>query len=249
MLHEGRFAAHAYPNLRLVLFAGEVFPGPRLASLQAVIPHARYANLYGPTESNVVTWYDVPHGFDGMQPPPIGRSCPYASVRVDPDSGELLAGGDSLMAGYWNRPEETRSSFARVEGTTYYRTGDRVSLNADGDLLFCGRMDRQVKRRGFRIELGEIEAALLRNENLLEAAVVAAEDTHQSVVIIAFLRSRAPGATSVAETRTFLSRRLPTYMLPDTIVFIPQMPKGNRGKIDYGDLRRIAQGMRRGHQD
>ena len=249
MLQEGRFAEHDYPDLRVILFAGEVFPGPGVARLQAAVPQAVCANLYGPTETNVVTWCRVPPGFDGSQPLPIGHPCPYAIVTVDAESGELLAGGDSLMNGYWNRPEDTRRSFIWLDGKQYYRTGDRVSLAPDGGYLFVGRLDRQVKRRGFRIELGEIEAALARHEDILEAAVIAAEDGRRGTIITAFVRVRAAGALALVEAKAHCARTLPPYMAPDHILFVDAISKGSRGKIDYLTLGRIAEGLNRGNQD
>ena len=246
MLREGGMAAHSYPDLRLILFAGEVFPAPALAKLLAAAPDALCANLYGPTETNVVTWCRVPSGFDGSQSLPIGRPCPYAKVRIDESSGELLAGGDSMMRGYWNRHEETARRMVTLDGVLYYRTGDRVSLAPDGSYLFIGRLDRQIKRRGFRIELGEIEAALLSHEDILEAAVVAVENGQNGVGIVAFIRLSAPGAVTLADLKAFCGRRLPPYMLPDRIVFLNEIAKGNRGKIDYLALERIAEGLNRG---
>ncbi|MFZ1083349.1 MAG: amino acid adenylation domain-containing protein [Terracidiphilus sp.] len=243
MLQDGRFSTHAYPDLRLILFAGEVFPSPILARLQAALPAARLVNLYGPTETNVVTWQEVPAVFDGVNPLPIGRSCPYAVVCIDESSGELLAGGDSLMQGYWNRPEETQRSFKLVQGQRFYHTGDRVSIAPDGSYLFLGRLDRQVKRRGFRIELGEIEAALARHEVILESAVVAVETNAKGVVITAFLRLSAEGAITLAEVKARCGRHLPPYMLPDRIHVLDTIPKGSRGKIDYLALCKIAEGL------
>ena len=249
MLQEGRFSTHSYPDLRLILFAGEVFPGPILARLQAALPAVRLVNLYGPTETNVVTWQGVPDGFEGAQPLPIGHPCPYASVRVDEFSGELLAGGHSLMQRYWNRPEETQSCFVSVQGQKFYRTGDRVALAQDGSFLFLGRLDRQVKRRGFRIELGEIEAALADREDILETAVVAVESEPKGVVITAFLRFSAEAVVTLAEVKAHCGRRLPPYMLPDCIRVLDAIPKGSRGKIDYLALRKIAEGLNRGDQE
>ncbi len=261
MLQEGRLAQHDYPDLRLILFAGEVFPGPNVSRLQAAVPQAVCANLYGPTETNVVTWYRVPSGFDGSQPLPIGHPCPYATVTVDASSGELLAGGDSLMSGYWNRtgvqsevrPENTQRAFVTLDGKRYYRTGDRVSFAPDGNYLFVGRLDRQVKRRGFRIELGEIETALASHEAILETAAVAAEfnakDGQMGTAIIAFVRARSVGSVTLVEAKAHCTRTLPLYMLPDHIVFLETIPKGGRGKIDYVALGRIAQGLDHGDQD
>lgn len=248
MLQEGRMAGQEYPALRLVLFAGEVFPAPQVQRLQAAVPNAECANLYGPTETNVVTWYRVPRGFDGSHPLPIGRACPYATVTVDAQSGELLAGGASLMTGYWNHPEETQHAFVTLDGKQYYRTGDRVACAHDGDYSFIGRLDRQVKRRGFRIELGEIEAALIRHEAILEAAAVSAEDERKGSVIIAFVRVSS-GAVTLAAAKAHCAQTLPLYMLPDHILFVDAIPKGARGKIDYLALSRVAEGSIRGDQD
>jgi len=240
MLAEGRLQQHEYPGLRVILFAGEVFRGQDVARLQAAVPQAVCANLYGPTETNVVTWCRVPSGFDGSQPLPIGQPCPYAMVTVDAITGELLAGGDSLMRGYWNRPEDTQRAFVTLEGTRYYRTGDRVSRAPDGNCIFLGRLDRQMKRRGFRIELGEIETALASREDILEAAAVAVENGKGETAIIAFIRACSAGALTLVEVKAHCARTLPLYMLPDHIMFLDAIPKGSRGKIDYIALGRIA---------
>jgi len=240
MLEEGQLAKYDYPSLRLVLFAGEVFQGHNVSRLRAAVPEAICANLYGPTETNVVTWCRVPRGYDGSQPLPIGQPCSYAAVTVDSATGELLAGGDSLMTGYWNRPEDTQRAFVTLDGKRYYRTGDRVSRAPDGNYLFLGRLDRQVKRRGFRIELGEIETALASCEDILEAAAVAVEDEKAGIAIVAFVRRRSADAITLVEAKAHCARTLPLYMVPDQIVFLDAMPKGSRGKIDYLDLSRKA---------
>ena len=249
MLEDGRLAEHDYPGLRLVLFAGEVFRGHYVSQLQAAVPQAVCANLYGPTETNVVTWCRVPRGFDGSQPLPIGQPCPYATVTVDPTSGELLAGGDSLMSGYWNRPEDTQHAFISLDGKRYYRTGDRVSQATNGNYLFLGRLDRQVKRRGFRIELGEIETALAGCEDILEAAAVAVDDGKSGTAIIAFVRTRSPGAITLVEAKAHCARTLPLYMVPDHIIFLDAIPTGGRGKIDYLALSRIAKALNHAGSD
>jgi acyl-coenzyme A synthetase/AMP-(fatty) acid ligase len=161
-------------------------------------------------------------------------------VTTDATSGELLAGGDSLMSGYWNHPEDTQRAFVNVEGKRYYRTGDRVSRAADGNYLFLGRLDRQVKRRGFRIELGEIETALTSREDILEAAAVAVEDGKMGTVIVAFVRARSVDAVTLIEAKAHCARTLPLYMVPDHVVFLNAIPKGSRGKIDYIALSKTA---------
>jgi acyl-coenzyme A synthetase/AMP-(fatty) acid ligase len=162
---------------------------------------------------------------------------------VDATSGELLAGGDSLMSGYWNRPEDTQHAFVSLNGKRYYRTGDRVSQAPDGSYVFLGRLDRQVKRRGFRIELGEIETALAGCEDILEAAAVAVEDGNRGTVITSFVRPRSAGAITLVEAKAHCARTLPLYMVPDQVVFLDAMPTGGTGKIDYLALSRMAKAL------
>ena len=217
----------ASPSLRIALSAGEVLPSPVAARYVRENPHTALYNLYGPTETNVVTYYRVPGDFDASEPVPIDISCPYAELSVDPESGELLAGGASLMNGYWNEPPR--------QGP--YHTGDRVTVDGAGCCRFIGRLDRQVKRRGYRIELGEVEVALSRHPDVAEAAAVARPDERRGAIITAFVQSRAAEAALRAHCATIL----PDYMLPDRIVSLPSLPRGSRGKIDYAELLKHAQ--------
>jgi acyl-coenzyme A synthetase/AMP-(fatty) acid ligase len=225
-------------------------PPHEAVRLHSAHGQAELYNLYGPTETNVVTWYRLPEDFDATRPVPIGRPCPYARVRLEPAgddpaggtaTGLLLVAGGSLMSGYWNRPEETARAFADVDDeggrTRYYRTGDRVVLEPAGDLQFMGRADRQVKRRGYRIELGEIEAALGSHPGLAEVAVVASSEG--SVRLSAFARARGANAPGDLDLRAHCARLLPPYMIPDRFVTLREMPRGNRGKIDYVALAKL----------
>jgi amino acid adenylation domain-containing protein len=250
MMERGGLERDPLAGLRVILFAGEVMPPGEAARLQTTHPAAALYNLYGPTETNVCTWYRLPEGFDAARPVPIGRPCPYARVRLEPAADEagdgaarglLLVAGESLMSGYWNRPVETTRAFADIEEaggrTRYYRTGGRVVLEPTGELQFTGRADRQVKRRGYRIELGEIEAALGSHPALAEVAVVASGEG--SARLSAFTRARGPGAPGEFELRAHCARLLPPYMMPDRFLSLPEMPRGNRGKIDYAALARL----------
>jgi amino acid adenylation domain-containing protein len=250
MLFDGGLQRHTFPELRVVAFAGEVLPGQILERWRTIVPGASFYNLYGPTETNVVTWYRVPNDFDFSRPIPIGQACPYAELAFDSKdreesgagvTGDLLVAGRSVMLGYWNRPEETEKVFAEVPDAKgyprrFYRTGDRVTADAiSGNYTFGGRRDRQVKRRGFRIELGEIERALSRHPRILEVAAISSQDQQQTA-IAAFVRLDSEASVSQIELRTHCAGYLPSYMMPDRIIPVQIMPKGNRGKTDYAAL-------------
>lgn len=250
LLDEKRFTGARLNDLRLVIFAGEVFPSPNLARLQAAVPGAVFYNLYGPTETNVVTYYRVPEGFDPSRAVPIGRACPYANVLLSPETisvrngepaGELLIAGQSVMSRYWNKPEETKRAFVDVslgpaKGQRFYRSGDQVVRHENGEYTLVGRLDRQVKRRGFRIELGEIEAALQQHADIAESAVISTRSATGVTTITAFLRPRAHTPISEVEVRTHCTRHLPLYMLPDQMIVVDAIPRGDRGKTDYAAL-------------
>ena len=241
MLRGGGMGPGACPDLRVVLFAGETISASDLTLLRDAVPQAHCANLYGPTETNVVTFYRVPREFESATPPPIGRSCPFAEVLVDEATGELLAGGQSLMSGYWNRPDDNARAFVNRGGRVYYRTGDRVRVDGAGNLVFAGRLDRQVKRHGYRIELGDIETALLRNPAILEVGVVAADEPDKGTVITAFIGAGPSGESlSLLEVKAHCAAVLPPYMVPDRVIFVGSLPRGTRGKIDYAALERLA---------
>jgi amino acid adenylation domain-containing protein len=239
-------------RLRVILFAGEVMPPREAARLRAAHPQAELYNLYGPTETNVVTWHRLGAEVDPRRPVPIGQPCPYARVRLEPTAddpgggpaaGLLLVAGESLMSGYWNRPEETARAFAEVnesgESSRYYRTGDRVVREPSGELLFAGRADRQVKRRGYRVELGEIEAALGTHPGVAEVAVIGAADG--SGRVSAFICPRDEAAPGELELRAHCALFLPPYMIPDRFLVLPEIPRGDRGKIDYHSLATLGQ--------
>lgn len=247
----GRLEQHDYSALHTVFFAGEVFPVKHLRALKAAWPHPRYFNLYGPTETNVCTWYEIPGEIpeDRTQPFPIGKTCANDRVRVvdehDRDvppgeEGELIIAGGSVMAGYWNLPERSAGAFlVDADGTRWYRTGDVVKEDERGDFVFVGRRDRMVKRRGYRVELGEIEAALYRHPAVREAAVVALPDEEQGVTIKAFLSWAGEERPSLIKLKRFAAENLPLYMVPDRFSFQPDLPKTSTDKIDYQRLKEL----------
>ncbi len=248
----GKLQRYDFGALRFVLFAGEVFPVPSLRTLKSQWPSPRYFNLYGPTETNVCTYYEIPSDIpEGRTEPfPIGRACEHlrcevvdAEGRAIPlgEEGELVVNGPGVMAGYWNLPEQNAQAFlVSPTGEQWYRTGDLVLQTPEGIYLFRGRRDRMVKRRGFRVELGEIEAGLSGHPAAREVAVVAVPDSSGGLRIKAFLSVHDAQRPSIIDLKQFCVNRLPRYMAPDSFTFVDALPRTSTDKIDYQALK--AQG-------
>ncbi|HXG43207.1 MAG TPA: amino acid adenylation domain-containing protein [Gemmatimonadales bacterium] len=244
----GKLERHDLSALRLVLFAGEVFPVPALRALTRRLPHPRYFNLYGPTETNVCTYTEIPLPVpeERTEPYPIGRTCSHLASRVVDEAGrdvpageegELVIAGPGIMSGYWNLPERNAQAFlADGAGRRWYRTGDLV-VETGGVYHFHGRRDRMVKRRGYRIELGEIEAGLAGHPAVREVAVVAVPDEASGVLITAFLCCRDGARPTIIELKRFCLERLPRYMAPDRFRFLDALPRTATDKIDYQTLK------------
>jgi len=246
MLARGGLDKHDLSHLRVLLFAGEVFPPKYLRQLMALDPHARYANLYGPTETNVCTWLEVTAPPAGDTPLPIGRACPFDEALVLDDllrpvpaggAGELWIRGASVMQGYWGRPERTALSLQSIEiapgiAGRAYRTGDLVRENAAGNLEFLGRRDHQVKTRGYRVELGEIETRLASHPAVDEAVVIAVPDdeiTHRLRAVVVVKRDSVAGTD---ELRQHCAATLPRYMVPESVELRSELPRTSSGKVD-----------------
>jgi amino acid adenylation domain-containing protein len=239
-------------HLRMILFAGEVFPVKHLRALQKLVPQARYFNLYGPTETNVCTFYEVTGTVpeDRREPYPIGKCCSHLQTKVvdlngaivpNGAEGELCVAGAGVMQGYWNLADNTARAFLTdAHGTRWYRTGDIVTESSDGNYVYVGRRDRMVKRRGYRVELGEIEAGLYKHPVVREAAVVAVPDTESGVRIKAYLACSGGKRPSLVELKVFSADNLPSYMIPDAFEFVDALPKTSTDKVDYQRLKELA---------
>ncbi len=246
VLH-GNVKAQNLGNLRLVLFAGEVFPIKYLRQLAELLPAVDLYNLYGPTETNVCTYYRVDRPkLASMEKIPIGRACGNTEVfAVDEQdhfvqpgqTGELYVRGPSVTCGYWGDAEKTRqmvvpNRFQPNYEEKMYRTGDLVIPRDDGDYDFVGRRDSQIKSRGYRIELGEIEAALLSHPSVKEVAVVAIPDEEVSNRIKAVVAAHNGDKLTAAQLQQHCAQRVPRYMIPDLIEFRETLPKTSTGKLD-----------------
>lgn len=251
MLRFGRMDRYSHSSLKTILFAGEVFPITPLNELRSRWPQATFYNLYGPTETNVCTYFELPTIVDPEQttPFPIGQPCSYAFCAVDDGhqihdltpgvEGELIVAGESVMGGYLNQPERNETALLQHEGKRYYRTGDIVRVDDHLHIHYISRKDRMVKRHGFRIELGEIEASLHNEPRIAEAGVIqrmAGSDLGETKIVVFYSTNDAQQALDVPYLQSFLLQHLPSYMLPDQFIHLAEMPKTSTHKVDYSAL-------------
>ena len=251
LVERGRLDANKYDRLRKILFAGEVFPIKYLRQLVQAIPHPDYYNLYGPTETNVCTYYKVrPSDVEPerTEPVPIGKACANTAVIAIDDQGrpvrehgegELYVRSSTVMKGYWGRPDATAKvvlpNFLNDRfSDTIYKTGDIVRPLPGGDYQYVGRRDKMIKSRGYRIELGEIEAALYTHPAVNEAAAVAIADEKIGARIVAYIVSN--NGLDARELENHCKDRLPRYMMPEKFEFRLGLPKTSTGKVDKVSL-------------
>ena len=214
-----------------VLCGGEAMP-PELA--REMIPRCSTLwNLYGPTETTI--WSTVSRVRSVENRIPIGRPIANTQVYIVDDqlcqlpagaTGELLIGGEGLARGYLNQPELTAERFIPNPfnpdlTSRLYKTGDLCRFRRDGTIEYLGRNDNQVKIRGYRIELGDIEAALESHPRVKQAAAKVVEGPRREKSIVGYVI--APGVETY-ELRTYLTERLPRYMLPSSFVKLAELP-------------------------
>ncbi|NEC66562.1 non-ribosomal peptide synthetase [Streptomyces sp. SID9727] len=200
-------------------------------------------NAYGPTEVtiNSTTWHYDP---DDEGPLPIGRPDPNVRAYVLDGglqpvgvgvTGELYLGGPSVARGYLGRPGLTSGAFVAdpygPPGTRMYRTGDLVRWRNDGQLVFLGRADHQIKVRGFRVELGEIETALTGHPDVRACAVVMREGR-----LVGYVIPTDDADLDTAGVRAHLAERLPDHMVPTALVPLDRLPLSPSGKLDASAL-------------
>lgn len=232
-------------GLRDVITAGEQLRiTPALRALFAALPDCVLHNHYGPTETHVVTAFELAGDpADWPELPSIGQPLPHVRIAIvdaqsnaiaGNDEGELLLGGDCLAAGYANAPELTAERFIERDGARWYRTGDRVRRAGDGNLDYLGRLDTQIKLDGFRVEPAEIEIVLGRHADVAEVAVVATSQAG-TMQLVAHVVPRDPASTESTLTDSIqqhAAAHLAPYLLPQRFLIHAALPLTPNGKID-----------------
>jgi amino acid adenylation domain-containing protein len=249
------------PSLRRVLLVGESLTRKDVARLRALAPGVTCVNLYGSTETQRAVGYhpvtaEEAEATAGMteraqQVLPLGRGVPDVQLLVLPPGGGLAGLGElgeiavrspHLARGYLGNPELTAqrfqvNPFTGEPADRMYRTGDLGRYRADGEVVFAGRLDQQVKLRGFRIELGEIEGVLVGLPGVSEAVVLLRTDLPGGAGLVAYVRTDEGRELSL---RSELEALLPFYMVPTAFVRLDKLPRTANGKIDRRALLRIT---------
>jgi amino acid adenylation domain-containing protein len=247
---------HGWPaSVRLVIIGGEAALGEHVSRFRRQAPPAaRLLNTYGPTETTIVCTAALLSGSEAPELDddlPIGAPLPGVSVAVvdaarQPvaigDEGELCVLGPTLGNGYWGRDDLTAQRFVRLErlrgAPRAYLTGDRARLSHEGELIYLGRIDEELKISGYRVSPLEVEAALMTLGSVLEAAVVTVV-LGGSKRLVAFVVS-GDSSPDASRLRSQLSQHVAPAAVPRHVVFLDRLPRDANGKVDRSLLRARA---------
>ena len=237
---------HSLQGVRQLLAGGDVISPIHAQKLQQIHPNCQLINGYGPTESTTFACcYRVPPNHPIDKSIPIGYPVSNTQVYILDNHlqpvpigvpGELYIGGDGLARGYLNRPELTAEKFIPNPFSSppvLYKTGDKVRYLSNGTIEYLGRLDNQVKIRGFRVELGEVETALSQHPQILEAVVIVQNQENIQRLIAYYVSNEE---IINADLRTFLSDKLPEYLIPSIFIPIPELPLTVNGKVNRSAL-------------
>ena len=234
-------------EVKLVIFCGEVMPCKHLNVWRKALPHTKFVNMYGPTEATYAcTYYEINKDFNDDDKLPLGRACENSEIilldehdalATDGEQGEICILGQCLSNGYYANKKKTDEAFVQNPlnlcwNEIMYRTGDLAYKDKNGDLIFAGRKDFQIKRLGHRIELGEIENAFLSVEGIDSACCLYNEENSDIVGVYV-------GKIEEELLREEISKKLPNYMMPNRIEKLSIMPMNLNGKIDRTKLKQI----------
>lgn len=232
------------PYLKLIWFAGEVFPTKQFNIWKHSLPQSTFANLYGPIETALDSiFYIVDREIPDDEPLPIGYAYRNTDILLLDENdnlvtaegveGEICVRGSSVALGYYNNLEKTALAFVqnplnRHYPERIYRTGDIAAINKRGEIVFRGRKDSLIKHLGYRIELGEIEHVVVNTLHLVKNGCVVYN--HKEKAITLFYEN--PEELAASDFRRSLSKDLPKYMIPTVMHQVEELRRNTNGKID-----------------
>lgn len=238
------------PLMKYSLFCGEALPHDITEEWSRCLPNATILNVYGPTEDTIFcTHYTfsrtgINKSHNGLLS--IGKAMEgTVTIIIDEEerlltsgnTGQLCLGGTQLTPGYWKNEEKNKEAFFTISyhGKTerFYKTGDVCKMDADGDILYLGRSDSQIKVQGFRVELSEIEFYARAYLKQINAIAIACPDKIGNTEIGLVIESKEFDTTALSE---YLKSKLPVYMLPRKILFKEVFPLNSNGKTDRNKL-------------
>ncbi|MBS1585791.1 MAG: AMP-binding protein [Bacteroidetes bacterium] len=231
----GKLQQYSFDHVSHLLLAGEALQWQLLHDMKPYFTKAQCYNLYGPTETNVCCYYKVNEADERLYPVavPIGKPCGETKIHLeasdDPSMPELWVAGGTLMHGYVAGP----ASFRMLDDVRYYNTGDLVQQEADGNLVFCGRRDRMIKKNGFRVEPAEVEKYIRQLEGV-HNAVAAPVVVKNSMKLVIFIQSDK--VYNLLEIKQYCLSKLPYYMVPDDVIMVQDLPLNLNNKTDIGQL-------------
>ncbi|NTV09230.1 MAG: D-alanine--poly(phosphoribitol) ligase [Zoogloea sp.] len=233
------------PSVRLAFLGAEALPLGTVRHLAEAAPNSRIVNLWGPTEATVsFTHFPVDISAGLPEVIPIGLPYPNQHLALWDEHGEpvgeacigqLYQAGSQVTAGYWRNPQLNESSFVLRDGLRWYRTGDLAIWDARHGYCYMGRVDRQIKLKGFRVELQDCESAIRTVTGRDSVCVLPWPKSETGVAL--GLAAVVGGAPMDPEAiKAALRERLPSYMVPERILFIDQFPLNTNGKVDLKAL-------------
>jgi amino acid adenylation domain-containing protein len=239
-----------FPTLRYAFFCGEPLLAEMAEEFSVAAPNAKIINLYGPTEAAVFfTEYrfnpnlsECPNGVVPIGKPFDSLNITVISEKGQPvksgDVGELCLSGPQVVSSYWKDQGLTHEKFVEEfwgapSKFLWYKTGDLVKSDQNGDLIFIGRTDDQLQVSGYRVELGEIEHVLRTFAEVGRAVALAYSDYNDQKYIIAFYEGKQ---LDTNELKNACSNNLPYYMVPKEFHYMEVLPINKNGKIDKENL-------------
>lgn len=233
--------------LKTVYVGGEAMSVKHARKALDFLGEGRLVNLYGPTEcSMLATFFPVNEIADNEKSIPIGHALSDTTLYVlDTEGnllppnipGELCIGGCGVAKGYLAREDLTKEKFVDLKFGNHervYRTGDKVMLSPEGEIIFLGRIDFQVKLRGFRIELGELEERIATMKGIRNVVVVARKDSMDSMYLCAYytLEDKNNKEITPQYIQNLMRQQVPEYMVPGKLMCMENLPINANGKID-----------------
>ncbi len=226
------------PHIKVVAFGGEPMPVKYLRLWKRALPNADFMNAYGSSElGGGILFYKVNREFEDKDRLPLGFAIEEAEVfLIDENNessiekGELCVKSSQLAVGYYNNAEETSKKFVLFcdrsgKNITLFKTGDFVKYNEQGELIFLGRRDFQIKRHGYRIEPGEIECAVGALDGIRDTACI--YDRNKEKIVLFY-----SGDAADEELKKNMKRIIPHYMIPDIYIELKEIPRTINRKID-----------------